>query len=71
VNPEAGEGTVDWEWLAAQPAVRETPSVRHLRFDEPLVVIMNGRTNQGMILKPGVPLRRPAWSSRDREPRWR
>jgi hypothetical protein len=42
-----------------------------LRFGEPLLVIMNGRTNQGMILKPGVVPRRPAWSSRDREPRWR
>jgi hypothetical protein len=46
-------------------------TVRHLRFREPLLVVMNGRTNQGMILKPGVVPRRPAWSSRDREPRWR
>ena len=23
VNPDAGEGFVDWEWLAAQPAVEE------------------------------------------------
>ena len=71
VNPEAGEGIVDWDWLAAQPAVREMSTVRHLRFGEPLLVIMNGRTNQGVILKPGVVPRRPAWSSRDREPRWR
>jgi len=71
VNPEAGEGSVDWEWLTAQPAVDETTAVRHLRCAEPLVVIMNGRTNRGMILKPGATLRRPAWSARDREPRWR
>jgi hypothetical protein len=71
VNPEMGEGMVDWDWLAAQPAVRESSTVRHLRFAEPLAVIMNGRTNQGMILKPGVSPIRPAWSSRDREPRWR
>ena len=70
-NPEAGKGTVDWDWLAGQPAVRETATVRHLRFSEPLLVVMNGRTNQGMILKPGVRPRRPAWSNRDREPRWR
>ncbi len=52
VNPEAGEGFVDWEWLAHQPATDETPFVRHIHLDDPLVVKMNGRTNQGVILKP-------------------
>ena len=52
VNPEAGEGFVDWDWLAAQPAVRETTFVRHLRFDSPAVVKMNGRTQRGVIVKP-------------------
>jgi CheY-like chemotaxis protein len=53
VNPEAGEGFIDWSWLAAQPAVAETASVRHLRFDEPVVVRMDGRRAAGVILKPG------------------
>jgi len=53
VNPEAGEGFVDWDWLAAQPAMRETTFVRHLRFDRPIVVMMNGRTQRGVIVKPG------------------
>ena len=52
VNPDAGEGFVDWEWLAAQPAVTEASCVRRLRFDQPVVVKMNGKTNQGVILKP-------------------
>lgn len=52
VNPDAGEGFVDWDWLAAQPAVAEAGCVRHLRFDLPVVVKMNGRANQGVILKP-------------------
>ncbi len=26
--------------------------MRHLRFDAPLVVVMNGRTSRGMIFKP-------------------
>jgi hypothetical protein len=52
VNPEAGEGFVDWEWLAAQPAEYEGAFVRHLRFAEPVVALMNGRTNRGVILKP-------------------
>jgi hypothetical protein len=43
---------VDWEWLAAQPAVRETTFVRHLHFDRPVVVKMHGRTQRGLIAKP-------------------
>jgi hypothetical protein len=52
VNPDAGEGFVDWQWLAEQPALEEHDCVRHLRFDKPLVVLMNGKTSQGMIFKP-------------------
>jgi CheY-like chemotaxis protein len=51
VNPEAGEGRVDWDWLAAQPALSEHASVRHIRLDAPLSVRMNGRDHRGVILK--------------------
>jgi hypothetical protein len=53
VNPDAGEGSVDWPWLASQPAVEEQACVRRLRFEEPLLVIMNGKAREGMIFKPG------------------
>lgn len=52
VNPDQGEGTLDWDWLRKQPALEETPFVRRLRFDRPLHVVMNGRTGEGVILKP-------------------
>ena len=52
VNPDAGEGSVDWQWLAEQPAVEEQGCVRHLQFATPLRVIMNSRTSQGVIFKP-------------------
>jgi len=52
VNPEAGEGFVDWSWLTSQPAVAELQFVRHLHFDRPLVVKMNGKKHEGVILKP-------------------
>jgi CheY-like chemotaxis protein len=52
VNPDAGDGFVDWEWLAAQPAVDETEFVRHLRFASPMVVTINGRSHAGRISKP-------------------
>jgi CheY-like chemotaxis protein len=52
VNPEGGEGSLDWDWLESQPAVKEGAFVRHLRFAEPLVVKINGKQQRGVILKP-------------------
>ena len=52
VNPDAGEGSIDWEWLGQQRAQSEQGCVRHLRFDEPVRVIMNSRSSRGIILKP-------------------
>jgi CheY-like chemotaxis protein len=52
VNPDAGEGSVDWDWLAEQPALEERGCVRHLRFGESICVLMNSRTSQGVIFKP-------------------
>ncbi|HET9225940.1 MAG TPA: PEP/pyruvate-binding domain-containing protein [Thermoanaerobaculia bacterium] len=54
VNPSAKEGFVDWDWLDARPARSETSHVRHLRLDEPLLVKMDGRKGEGVILKPSV-----------------
>ncbi|HET7292623.1 MAG TPA: PEP/pyruvate-binding domain-containing protein [Vicinamibacteria bacterium] len=51
VNPDAGDGFLDWDWLLAQPAERETSCVRHLHLERPLVVEMNGRRNEGVVLK--------------------
>lgn len=52
VNPQAGDGFVDWDWLAAQPAEEDTGFVRHLRLSGPLAVTMNGKTGEGIIVKP-------------------
>jgi len=54
VNPEAGEGFVDWDWLAAQPAVSENLGVRHLRFASPMTIKMNGKEHKGVIVKPAM-----------------
>jgi CheY-like chemotaxis protein len=51
VNPQAGDGFIDWDWLASQPALENTEFVRHIRLPEPLEVIMNGRNGEGVILK--------------------
>ena len=52
VNPEQGQGSLDWEWLAAQPALATLGGVRHLRFEQPLVVVMDGRKREGVIARP-------------------
>ncbi len=62
VNPEAGDGLLDWDWLLSQPVVdnggRSVTSagphiVRHIRLAEGVKVLMNGRTGEGFVLKPG------------------
>jgi CheY-like chemotaxis protein len=53
VNPDAGEGSVDWPWLGSQEAFEESGCVRHLRFAQQLLVVMNGKAREGMIFKPG------------------
>ncbi len=54
VNPEAGEGLVDWEWLRSCQATDATPFVRHIRLEVPVTVLMNSTRHEGVILKPGV-----------------
>jgi CheY-like chemotaxis protein len=54
VNPDAGEGSVDWQWLADQSAVEEQGCVRHLHFSQPLRIIMNSRNSRGVIFKPEI-----------------
>jgi len=53
VNPELGDGFLDWDWLSAQPVASERSCVKHLSFEHAVVVKMNGRRNEGVILKPG------------------
>jgi hypothetical protein len=54
VNSRFGEGFLDWNWLAKATAEEESCSVRRLRFPEPVVVKMNGRSGEGVIFKPGA-----------------
>jgi CheY-like chemotaxis protein len=54
VNPEDGEGSLDWEWLAAQPAVKDLDHVRRLHFEKPLLVTIDGKHQRGVIVKPGA-----------------
>ncbi len=53
VNPSKGDGMLDWKWLQQQQAACEEGPVRCVRFEQPVVVKMNGKNNEGIILKPG------------------
>ena len=52
VNVNAGEGFVDWDWLAGVEAVAAKGAVRLLRFSAPAVAVLNGRERRGVILRP-------------------
>ncbi len=47
-----GEGFVDWDWLAAH-AISQHGLVQHIRFEQPVVALMDGRAGRGVIYKPG------------------
>jgi CheY-like chemotaxis protein len=52
VNPDAGQGQLDWDWLSKLDDVERTEYVRLIRLEKPLLVKMSGRTSDGVILKP-------------------
>ena len=50
-NTEEG-GFVNKEMLDAMPAVEETQYVRHVRFEHPLRILMDGKKQEGAVLHP-------------------
>jgi CheY-like chemotaxis protein len=52
VNAFRNDGVYDQEFLNALPAVEETTYLRHIHFEQPLVVKMDGKKNLGVVMKP-------------------
>ena len=52
VNPFINDGIYDIDFLDKQPAVFENEFVRHVKFDKSLKIIIDGKKNLGMVLKP-------------------
>lgn len=52
VNTYMGEGIWRKEVLDAMPAVEETQYVRHVRFPQPLRIMMDGMRQEGVVLMP-------------------
>ncbi len=51
VNPFKGDGWFDEAFLNAQPAVEETEYLRHVHFDAPITIKMDGKKSLGVVLK--------------------
>ena len=52
INTYTGDGVLQKEILDAMPAVEETQFVRHVRFDRPLKILMDGKKQHGVVLLP-------------------
>jgi Phosphoenolpyruvate synthase/pyruvate phosphate dikinase len=52
INTYTGDGIFQKEILDSMPAVEETQYVRHVRFERPLKIMMDGKKQQGVVLLP-------------------
>ena len=52
INPFKRDGWFDEAYLNALPAVEDTEYLRHVHFDKPIVIKMDGKKSLGVVLKP-------------------
>lgn len=52
INAYMNDGLYSQEFLDAQPAVEETQFLRHVRFEHPIVVKMDGKKKLGVVMMP-------------------
>ncbi len=52
INTYMNDGIYNQEFLNAQPAKNETRYLRHIHFDEPLTVKMDGKKKKGVVYLP-------------------
>lgn len=52
IHPYIKDGFFDVGYLDSLPAVYEDELIRHIHFDNPVTVIINGRTNSGVVMRP-------------------
>jgi CheY-like chemotaxis protein len=51
INPFVNDGFFDLEYLNKQPAICENKFLRHIKFKNPLMIIIEGKTNRAAIFK--------------------
>jgi hypothetical protein len=52
INPYIKEGHYDVDFLNRMNVIYEDNSIRHIRFDKPLQIMIDGRKHKGAIMKP-------------------
>jgi hypothetical protein len=52
IHPYIKDGFFDVDYLDSMPAEYEDELIRHVHFDDPLCMIINGRTNSGVLMRP-------------------
>ena len=52
INTYTGDGVFQKEILDAMPAIEETEYVRHVRFEHPVRIMMDGKKQHGVVLLP-------------------
>lgn len=52
INPFINEGTYDLDFLEQQNAEYEDEFIRHIRFEKPAVIAINGKKKKGVVFKP-------------------
>jgi CheY-like chemotaxis protein len=55
INPYINEGYYDVEYLNGLDVVYEDSILRHVRFEKPLEIMVDGKKHQGAIMKPHFP----------------
>jgi hypothetical protein len=50
INTYTGEGVFQKDILDSMPAIEETQYVRHVRFEKPLKIMMDGKKQSGVVL---------------------
>jgi hypothetical protein len=53
INPFINDGYYDLKFLDSMEAVYEDDYIRHIKFSEPLLVVIDGKNRKGVIYKPG------------------
>jgi CheY-like chemotaxis protein len=53
VNCQDKFSCLNWDWLLAQPTVEEYNFTKHIQFNDPITIKINGHQNRGIVLKPG------------------
>lgn len=55
INPFLKDGHYDLDFLASQNPFYEDEVIRHIRFEQPLVIMIDGKKNLGVVMKPQIP----------------